>query len=600
MNEEVKNSMESNTPNNQSVINSENNTNMYPSGEEIVNTPPVVETPNEPMENPVVFGNPVPPISELSNGVNIETTQVDTPNVVIDNQITFGNPVPPVSEPNSEVNIETPEINPVVPENVTPETPEKNPEFEDFRDKKSKKGLIISLIIFVAIVIGAALGVKYFLSQNTAEAFLEHNIEKVATSISNLIDSDSPELKDIYKDDLTSNINLKLTTDASDLKAYNNIELSAKTNINLNDNYADVDATLKQNTANLKGTFVLTSDKVYIDSEDIFNKLLYTDMEEDYFKTIKEYLEEYEDTLSASDIKTLITNLGKYLNDALKQAKMTTKYNGLTVTYTYEINDNNQENILKSLENSLKSDEIIKKLASDSITLEDIYLDNIKVELTFNIINQKLESGLVTTEDTQLIIEKLEDNKYQIKEKDNNEEYIEIDTSSDAITITYFEDGVSAGTINLKNTDKEFILVLSSDEVNMNLTITAGDTKNIKLEVKYDKYVVNLDMNMKLENNSQVLDGYVSVKMNEESIKVTFTTDTKWGTNLFTKKNTNNATYIENLSDEESMEVLTNILTKVSAFPFYSELSSLLSPSYDDDSYIDSTYDDDNEYYYGL
>lgn len=600
MNEEVKNSMESNTPNNQSVINSENNTNMYPSGEEIVNTPPVVETPNEPMENPVVFGNPVPPISELSNGVNIETTQVDTPNVVIDNQITFGNPVPPVSEPNSEVNIETPEINPVVPENVTPETPEKNPEFEDFRDKKSKKGLIISLIIFVAIVIGAALGVKYFLSQNTAEAFLEHNIEKVATSISNLIDSDSPELKDIYKDDLTSNINLKLTTDASDLKAYNNIELSAKTNINLNDNYADVDATLKQNTANLKGTFVLTSDKVYIDSEDIFNKLLYTDMEEDYFKTIKEYLEEYEDTLSASDIKTLITNLGKYLNDALKQAKMTTKYNGLTVTYTYEINDNNQENILKSLENSLKSDEIIKKLASDSITLEDIYLDNIKVELTFNIINQKLESGLVTTEDTQLIIEKLEDNKYQIKEKDNNEEYIEIDTSSDAITITYFEDGVSAGTINLKNTDKEFILVLSSDEVNMNLTITAGDTKNIKLEVKYDKYVVNLDMNMKLENNSQVLDGYVSVKMNEESIKVTFTTDTKLGTNLFTKKNTNNATYMENLSDEESMEVLTNILTKVSAFPFYSGLSSYLSPSYDDDSYIDSTYDDDNEYYYGL
>lgn len=600
MNEEVKNSMESNTPNNQSVINSENNTNMYPSGEEIVNTPPVVETPNEPMENPVVFGNPVPPISELSNGVSVETTQVETPNVAIDNQVTIGNPVPPVSELSNGVNIETPEINPVVPENVTPETPEKKPEFEDFRDKKSKKSLIIGLIIFVAIVIVAALGVKYFLSQNTAEAFLEHNIEKVTTSISNLIDSDSPELKDIYKDDLTSNINLKLITDVKDLKAYNNIELSAKTNLNLNDNYADVDATLKQNTANLKGTFVLTSDKVYIDSEDIFNKLLYTDMEEDYFKTIKEYLEEYEDTLSTSDIKTLITNLGKYLNDALSKAKMTTKYNGLTVTYTYEINDNNQENILKSLENSLKSDEIIKKLASDSITLEDIYLDNIKVELTLNIINQQLESGLVTTEDTQLIIEKLEDNKYQIKEKDNNEEYIEIDTSSDAITITYFEDGVSAGTINLKNTDKEFILVLSSDEVNINLTITTGDTKNIKLEVKYDKYVVNLDMNMKLESNSQVLDGYVSVKMNEESIKVTFTTDTKLGTNLFTKKNTNNATYMENLSDEESMEVLTNILTKVSAFPFYSGLSSYLSPSYDDDSYIDSTYDDDNEYYYGL
>lgn len=570
MNEEVKNSSNEIAANNQSVINNESNGGF---------------------QEPINFANTQESdiVSREVSNSSINESLAPTEPLIIFGEGENNSLEPEIDTDNLLTNTEM-QNDSVQPDFLeTPKTPEENLEFEDFREKKSKKGLIIGVIILIAVIIIAILGGKYFLSKNTAESFLENNITKLTTNINNLIGNETSDLKDIYKDDLISNINLKLTTDAKDLKAYNNIELNAKTNINLNDNYADIDATLKQNTANLNGNLVLTSDKLYIDSKDIFSKVLYIDMEEDYFKTIKEYLEEYEDTLSTSDIKALITNLGKYINDALKKTNMTTKYNGLTITYTYEVNDNNKKDIIMSLENSLKNDEIIKKLASEVITLEDIYLDNIKVELTLNIFNQKLESGLITTDDTQLTIEKLEDNKYQIKEKDNNEEFIEIDTSNDTITAAYFKDGNSVATINLKNTDKEFILVLNSDEVNMNLAITNGDTKNIKLEAKYDKYVINLDMDMKLNSNNQILDGDISIKMNDETIKVMFTTNSKWGNNLFTKKNIDNASSINNLTSEEQTEVLTNVLTKITAFPFYSELSNLQTPRYDD-----------NEYYYGL
>lgn len=570
MNEEVKKSSNEIAANNQSVINNESNGGF---------------------QEPINFANTQESdiVSREVSNSSINESLAPTEPLIIFGEGENNSLEPEIDTDNLLTNTEM-QNDSVQPDFLeTPKTPEENLEFEDFREKKSKKGLIIGVIILIAVIIIAILGGKYFLSKNTAESFLENNITKLTTNINNLIGNETSDLKDIYKDDLISNINLKLTTDAKDLKAYNNIELNAKTNINLNDNYADIDATLKQNTANLNGNLVLTRDKLYIDSKDIFSKGLYIDMEEDYFKTIEEYLEEYEDTLSTSDIKALITNLGKYINDALKKTNMTTKYNGLTITYTYEVNDNNKKDIIMSLENSLKNDEIIKKLASEVITLEDIYLDNIKVELTLNIFNQKLESGLITTDDTQLTIEKLEDNKYQIKEKDNNEEFIEIDTSNDTITAAYFKDGNSVATINLKNTDKEFILVLNSDEVNMNLAITNGDTKNIKLEAKYDKYVINLDMDMKLNSNNQILDGDISIKMNDETIKVMFTTDSKWGNNLFTKKKINNASSINNLTSEEQTEVLTNVLTKITAFPFYSELSNLQTPRYDD-----------NEYYYGL
>lgn len=467
---------------------------------------------------------------------------------------------------------------------------EENLEFEDFREKKSKKGLIIGIIVLIGVIIIALLEGKYFLNKNTAEYFLENNIKRLTTNINNLIGSETLDLKDIYKDDLTSNIYLKLTTGSKDLKAYNNIELDAKTNINLYDNYVDIDATLKQNTANLKGNLILTSDKFYIDSNDIYNKVLYTDIKQNYFRTVKEYLDEYEDVLNTNDIKILITNLGKYFNTALNNGKMETKYNGLTITYTYEVNDNNKEDIINSLESSFKNDEIIKKLSNKEITLEDISLDNIKVELTFNIFNHELENGLITTDDTQLTIKKLGDNKYQIKEKDNNEEYIEIDTGNDSITASYFKNESSIATINLKNTDKELIFVLNSDEENMNLIITNEDTKNIKVEVKYKEYVINLDIDIKLNSNNQILNGVVSIKMKNETFKVTFTTDTKWGNSLFMKKNLNNTYNMNNLTSDEQNEVLTNILTKSTTFPFCSELSSLQT----------SEYDDDNEYYYGL
>lgn len=442
------------------------------------------------------------------------------------------------------------------------------------KNKKSNKGLFIGLIVIVLVVVLGVFGVKYFLGQYNAQKFLESNIEKITMNINKLMQDDLILLKDIYKDDIVSDINLKLVTDASSLKDYNNIELSAKSNINLDNNYVDVDATLKQSTASIKGTVILTKDKLYIDSEDIYSKMLYSDIEDNYFDIIKEYVND--DVLSVKDLKTLITNIGKYINKALNEADITTNYNGLNVTYTYEINDYNKDEVLNSLQESLNSDEIWNKLNEDEISLEDYELDNIKVVLNINIINQKIEDGLIEFDDRELVIEKINDNKYKIVEEDYDEEYIEIEVNGDNLVVSYVNDDEK---LELKNVDNEFGLVLDADEVNLDLTISNGNTRTIKLKGIYEDTEFNLEMDIIEDNNSQSIDGNISILVDGENYKITFETDTKWGNSLFTKKSTNNAYNIDDLSSDDANVMLFNVLNSISKFPFYEAMNN---SSYDD------------------
>lgn len=467
--------------------------------------------------------------------------------------------------------------------------------------KKKNKGLIIGLVIAIVVLLIVVGGFVYIKSTYNAKSFLNKNAKNIIASIDKSFDvlSINDDLIDnLDKYDMISDTNIALTTSSTTLKSLNNLQINLNEKSNINDNYLSLDLGLKQNNESIKGTVVYNNNKIYLNSKDIFDSPLYTTLDENIFANTQEYVDMVKNFSNINDLENSMKNIVKYVASALEQANMNTKTSGLNITYTYEINEKNYNKVIDKFIELVKNDKIIMSYLENDTSILDSLKDspiNIVFEITIKALTNEVQSFVLDVEGSKLEGTKVEKNKYKIVGEDT-ELYLEC--KDDVITIT---EGTNK--ISIEVSDKKLGLAANVENSIIELALQ-NDKKNSTITANIDIEGVKVNCNVKVKedskNNKSDATGKIDVTYNNENIVIDFTNKMEYGKNKITKSDITNAKNFEQLADSETSTIMLNLYSKLKAFDFFKDISSIIGdvdePNYSDDDYDFGDIEDNSNY----
>lgn len=450
-----------------------------------------------------------------------------------------------------------------------------NLDFEDFREKKSKKGLVITLIIVLIILLLSIGSFLFIKNKYTASSFLDQSSKNINTFINEVFEGitiNKDYLDNIDKYDVINDSNIKLTTASSELKDLNNLEIGLKTNQNLKNNYLDMDISLKQDTGTLTGTLAIDNNKIYIDSKDIINKVLTTKSDEDLFGNVDEYTEKLK-SYAKYDIESIANNIVKYLFESLKEANLNTKYNGLNVIYTYEINDTNKDKINDKFMKLVNKDKVLSDIINEN---NAITLENVKITIEVNMLNNTVENFTIKSDESEIKGVKIDKNKYKIT---SDEDEYEVEVTKEKIVINGKDENNNPAQAKIETSDNKAMLVYTTNDMSLDITINSEKKNTSNIEIKINSENIKTNGNLTItsdeKNKTSEISGKLNLSYNDYSITLDIKNNGKYGNNLVTKKNYNNAIDIENVTEEDSLTITTNLMDKISKFKAYNFIQNL-------------------------
>lgn len=450
-----------------------------------------------------------------------------------------------------------------------------NLDFEDFREKKSKKGLVITLIIVLIILLLSIGSFLFIKNKYTASSFLDQSSKNINTFINEVFEGitiNKDYLDNIDKYDVISDSNIKLTTASSELKDLNNLEIGLKTNQSLKSNYLDMDISLKQDTGTLTGTLAIDNNKIYIDSKDIINKVLTTKSDEDLFGNVDEYTEKLK-SYAKYDIESIANNIVKYLFESLKEANLNTKYNGLNVIYTYEINDTNKDKINDKFMKLVNEDKVLSDIINEN---NAITLENVKITIEVNMLNNTVENFTIKSDESEIKGVKIDKKKYKIT---SDEDEYEVEVTKEKIVINGKDENNNPAQAKIETSDNKAMLVYTTNDMSLDITINSEKKNTSNIEIKINSENIKTNGNLTItsdeKNKTSEISGKLNLSYNDYSITLDIKNNGKYGNNLVTKKNYNNAIDIENVTEEDSLTITTNLMDKISKFKAYNFIQNL-------------------------
>ena len=531
-------------------------------------------------------------MEQLNIGETIQTPNVN--NNLNNNVNQIGNGYPgsdPISQNYNEVNYQ----NNIISNNNT-----------TYTTKKKNKGLIIGLVIAIVALVVVVGGFIYFKSTYNAKGFLNKSAKSIIASIDKSFDALSVNddlMNNIDKYDIISDANIKLTTTSTTLASLNNLEISFNEKMNLSDNFLSLDLGLKQNDESLSGTIIYNDNKLYINSKDIYDTPFYEAMDENIFENAEEYINMFKNFANISEFEDSMKNIVKYAADALQNAKLDTKISGLNATYTYEINESNFNKIIDKFIELIKQDKkIMEYLDNDTSLIESLKdsVINVKFEIKVKIISNEVESFNLTVNETKLEGTKVEKDKYKLVSEDT---VIYLEHKNDTLTLS--DEGnnkivieLSKNKLGISINAEEVVLELSVESNKENSTLIANINAG---EIKAN---CNIKVNENVKNKKSDTTGKIEITYNNENYVIDFTNKMEYGKNKITKPDMNNAKNYEELTDAEASTIMMNFYSKLGAFKFFDEISSIIGdieepdfPDYSDDDFnfddLDDFGDDD-------
>lgn len=449
-------------------------------------------------------------------------------------------------------------------------------------ERKGKKGIIVGIVLaIVVIVVGCFLYVKM---TYTASSFLNQNSKKINAFVNEAFEGitfNKDYLENIDEYDISSDAKLKLTTDATDLKDFNNLEIGLKTESSLKNNYVNLNVNLKQDKASLSGTITVDNNKIYLDSKDLLDKTLTTTSEENLFGSVEDLENTLKSFSSISDLEEALNNLVKYLFEALKEADLSTKYNGLNVVYTYEINDNNKEKIIDKFKSLIKDDEVLSSYLED----DELSLENVKIVVEVSIFGNKIENFTITSEDMEVKGVRTKGNTYEVT---SGEEKFNLEVTKEKIVISGNDEYNEPFNLKIEVKDKKIEMNLKSSTTVFNMTlINKKNTSNIKLIIEAEGLKVdgNIDVTTDNKNKKEDLTGKINVSYSDYNITLDISSKSEYGKNIINKKDYKDAVDINDITEKDSNTLMTNTMDKISEFKAYKAIEDLLSS-------LDTSWDD--------
>lgn len=465
-------------------------------------------------------------------------------------------------------------------------------EFMDFREKKNKKKGLITGLVVIFIILLLVIFTLFFIKNNyNAEKFLD----KTTTNLNNRLNKfiDTIDLTNIIKTEGPTETTgkIKFETNSIELRDLNNIALEYNASTDYKNKYLDYDLTLTQGEkASINLGFSVDNERLYLRSKDLTNKEYYMDMESDtneQLSNIEELMTSLSEITNKDNIKYIIKSYLNSFNKALKESIVSTKYNGINVTYTYEINDSNKEKINNTFINSIKNDkklmDLFKYSEEDLNNMKESF-DNCKIELTINMLNNNLKEFKLTIDDNTYHGEKLSDSKIKVTVPNDNN-YLEIEYDDNKIGFTYYEDNKSTDQIILESTNDFIKVNYSYDSVTFDLDLS---DKALKANLKKEGLTANADF--KFESNSkQTTTGTIAINVNGDNIKLIINNSINYKDKI-TKKDANDATNFANISDEEITSIMSKCYEKLQEFDVLNLINNLAGSLSKNETNIDTIF----------
>ena len=465
-------------------------------------------------------------------------------------------------------------------------------EFMDFREKKNKKkGLITGLVvIFIILLLG--IFTLFFIKNNyNAEKFLD----KTTTNLNNRLDKfiDTIDLTNIDKIEGPTETTgkIKFETNSIELRDLNNIALEYNASTDYKNKYLDYDLTLTQGEkASINLGFSVDNERLYLRSKDLTNKEYYMDIKSntnEQLSNIEELMTSLSEITNKDNIKYIIKSYLNSFNKALKESIVSTKYNGLNVTYTYEINDSNKEKINNTFINSIKNDkklmDLFKYSEEDLNNMKESF-NNCKIELTINMLNNNLKEFKFTIDDNTYYGEKLSDSKIKVTVPNDNN-YLEIEYDDKRIGFTYYEDNKSTDQIILESTNDFIKVNYSYDSVTFDLDLS---DKALKANLKKEGLTANADF--KFESNSkQTTTGTITINVNGDNIKLIINNSINYKEKI-TKKDLSGTTNFSDITDEELANIISVGYEKLQEFDVLNLINNLAGSLSKNETDIDTIF----------
>lgn len=465
-------------------------------------------------------------------------------------------------------------------------------EFMDFREKKNKKKGLITGLVIIFIILLLVIFTLFFIKNNyNAEKFLD----KTTTNLNNRLDKfiDTIDLTNIIKTEGPTETTgkIKFETNSIELRDLNNIALEYNASTDYKNKYLDYDLTLTQGEkASINLGFSVDNERLYLRSKDLTDKEYYMDIKSntnEQLSNIEELMTSLSEITNKDNIKYIIKSNLNSFNKALKESIVSTKYNGLNVTYTYEINDSNKEKINNTFIDSIKNDkklmDLFKYSEEDLNNMKESF-DNCKIELTINMLNNNLKEFKFTIDDNTYYGEKLSDSKIKVTVPNDND-YLEIEYDDKKIGFTYYEDNKSTDQIILESTNDYIKVNYSYDSVTFDLDLS---DKVLKANLKKEGLTANADF--KFESNSkQTTTGTIAINVNGDNIKLIINNSINYKDKI-TKKDANGATNFENISDEEITSIMSKCYEKLQEFDVLNLINNLAGSLSKNETNIDTIF----------
>lgn len=419
-------------------------------------------------------------------------------------------------------------------------------EFSDIREKKTKKTLVTLAIVFI-VIISSLFGI-YFLYL-TPQSYFSKTLENISTFASTFFDNSVSIFSKNYNTllgDYTTSITIEQSNNKISFNLNGNVGYDKK------ENNLYLKGELKDSNSKLLDFNLFTdkTNKLYLNSKDIFDKTLFTDINEinpnnniDYSQLTKD-LSNITDSISYLSNKIVTSYKNNYESDKLKKNIENKKIVNKKVL-TMKITNNMTSEELKT---------VLSKILDDLIK-DDKSLEAIKV-----IINEDTNS-ITTTSDVKELLTKTKDSL-----KENTEDkkikmiinysilskefvYGEIQIDNDDPIIIKQEDGIyyiifeeSSGSdktkLNIQYNSKDEYYMAIFNENEQEVIINA---KNKKISDKEYKY--NMSIKSNISSINLTYDLVTTIKLDEELENFDAT----------------NAININDLTEEEQIGITTKI-----------------------------------------
>lgn len=462
-----------------------------------------------------------------------------------------------------------------------------------------KKILIGLLVIFVILLVGV-IGFGIYLNMNFSTMIFEKGLDKLY-SISNSVLSNGNNIN--YENQIVSMENNLTYTTSEDVKTLTGLNLdtiSVKYNMvidNKNKKMLNSISYLEDNKEFINADLLYNNDKYsYIDLKDIFSKILKVSLDEETNNSINELFDSMIDsqkTIKDTDRLMYLTkeiikkNLNK--NDIVKKDISITideKEHKLT-EYCYQLENEKLYNFIVNILTEMEKNSEITTILKETYNMEEVNLVESFKEEVGSDLQEKLYISLYVSgksdivgfsinevaKYTETVIKYINVNNYYLYELNNGMDIqmvIEGSKENDVINLNVINNDIESGTIKVTENNGEYTIALNDT--------ASGDVFTIKY--KYEKVSdeenkLNLELGIMSEGNSM---GVLKYTLNTKVV------------DKLDEFDYSNAIDVNSLSEDQMLELQTNLQQKLSESVLFNLLLTLDSNNQLDTGYYGSMY----------